>query len=231
MSHRLQVTSYKLYENMDFKVYNQQAKEVSKTELPEEIFNVEINTDLLHQAVVAQKANNRKVVAHAKDRSEVRGGGRKPWPQKGTGRARHGSIRSPIWVGGGVTFGPLKERNYSKKINKKMKRKALFMGLSSKAKDETLILMDKLELKQPKTKDIKQIFDNLKTKLELDLNKGVLLVLPENDQKVVMAANNLSKMDTIQANSLNLVDVLSYKYLLMPKDAIETIKNTYLRDK
>ena len=146
---------------MKFKVYNQKGEELKKADLPEELFGLKINSDLLHQAVVAQQANKRKLVAYAKDRSEVRGGGRKPWPQKGTGRARHGSIRSPIWVGGGVTFGPVKERNYNKKINKKMRRKALFMSLSSKVKDESLVLLDKLELNQPKTKEIKEIFNNL----------------------------------------------------------------------
>ena len=192
---------------------------------------MKINSDLLHQAVVAQQANKRKLVAYAKDRSEVRGGGRKPWPQKGTGRARHGSIRSPIWVGGGVTFGPVKERNYNKKINKKMRRKALFMSLSSKVKDESLVLLDKLELNQPKTKEIKEIFNNLSSNLELNFKKGALLVLPEKDEKVVFATNNLQKTRAIQADSINVVDVLSYKYLLMTKKSIEIIQKTYLDNK
>jgi large subunit ribosomal protein L4 len=120
--------------------------------LPKEIFDVEINPDLIHQVVVAQTANRRRVIAHTKGRGEVRGGGKKPWRQKGTGRARHGSIRSPLWKGGGVTFGPTKERTFKKEINKKMKRKALFMVLTAKAKNNLLLVLDKIILEQPKTK-------------------------------------------------------------------------------
>jgi len=125
-------------------VYNQQGEKVGQVDLPAELFGVPLNRDLVHQVVVTQMANSRQVLAHTKDRSEVRGGGAKPWRQKGTGRARHGSIRSPIWVGGGVAFGPTKERVFAKKINKKMKRQALFMVLSSKVKDKEIVLLDKI---------------------------------------------------------------------------------------
>ena len=214
---------------MDLPVFNQEGKEVEKVELPAEIFGLEINEDLICQAVNAQRANTRKVIAHTKDRSEARGGGRKPWRQKGTGRARHGSIRSPIWRGGGVTFGPTKERVFTQKINKKMKRKALFMALSSKVKDKESILLDKLELTKAKTKKMAEILNKLKTKLKKDLDKGILIVLPAANEKIVKAARNIPKIKTIQADSLNVLDVLSYKYLLMPQDAVKIIKETYLK--
>lgn len=204
-------------------VYNQEGKEVEKAELPAEIFGLALNDELICQAINAQRANARKIIAHTKDRSEVRGGGRKPWRQKGTGRARHGSIRSPIWRGGGVTFGPTKERVFTQKINKKMKRKALFMALSSKVKDKEYILLDKLELAEAKTKKMVEILNKLKTKLKKDLNKGVLIVLPAANEKIVKAARNIPKVKSIRADSLNVYDVLSYRYLLMPKKSIEVI--------
>jgi len=218
-------------------IYNQEGKEVGQAELPAEVFDVPMNKDLVHQVVVAQMANARQVLAHTKDRSEVRGGGVKPWRQKGTGRARHGSIRSPIWKGGGVTFGPTKERIFAKKINKKMKRLALLIILSSKARDKEMVLLDKLELAQAKTKQIMEVFNNLKTKIKKDLTKGTLVVLSAcldeskraSDQKIIRAIKNIPKIKTIRADSLNVLDVLSYRYLLMPQEAIEVIKKTYLK--
>ncbi len=208
---------------MNVKVYNQEGKKIESVELPAEIFALSMNNDLVHQAVVSQMTNARQVLAHTKDRSEKRGGGRKPWRQKGTGRARHGSIRSPIWRGGGVTFGPSKERVFTKKINKKMKRQALFMALSSKVKDKEMILLDKIELTEAKTKEMIKVLNNLK------INKTVLVVLDKTNQKIIRAANNIPKIKTIRADSLNVVDVLSYKYLLMLQGAIEIIKQTYLK--
>ena len=210
-------------------VYNQKGEEVSKVDLPDDIFDVELNSDLVHQAVVAQSANARKVIAHTKDRGERRGGGRKPWRQKGTGRARHGSIRSPIWRGGGVTFGPTKDRNFSKKINKKMKTKALFMGLTSKVKDQELVLLDKIEIAEVKTKVIAGIISNLKNKIKKDLNKGALIVLSQTDLKISRAVRNIPKIKTIRADSLNILDILSHQYLIMLQDSIEVIKKTYLK--
>jgi len=210
-------------------IYNQEGKEVGKAKLPAEIFNVAMNKDLVHQVIVAQTANARQVLAHTKDRSEVRGGGVKPWRQKGTGRARHGSIRSPIWRGGGVTFGPTKERVFAKKINKKMKRKALLIVLSSKVRDKEMVLLDKLELAQVKTKQIMEVFNNLKTKIKKDLTKGTLIVLSTSDQKITRAIKNIPKIKTIRADSLNVSDILSYRYLLMHQEAIKVIKETYLK--
>ena len=146
---------------LSLKIYNIEGEEAGDIKLPAGIFGIEINNDLLYQAITIQRANSRKVFAHTKDRSEVRGGGKKPWQQKGTGRARHGSTRSPVWVGGGITFGPRKEKNFKKKINKKAKRKAIFMALSSKVKDKELLVLDKLELKEPKTKTMVKILENV----------------------------------------------------------------------
>jgi large subunit ribosomal protein L4 len=199
-------------------VYNLKGEKRSQAELPKEIFDVKLQNGLLHQAVVTQMSNSRKVLAHTKDRSEVRGGGRKPWQQKGTGRARHGSIRSPIWIGGGVTFGPTKERNFSKKINKKMKRKALFMALSSKVKDDQLVILDKIELAQTKTKNFVNIISNLSKSLNKDLLKSVQ-----------RAASNLPKIKVVMAKSLNIVDVLKYRYLIIYQDAVKIISEHFIK--
>ena len=210
-------------------VYNQKGEEVGKIELPAKIFDLELNKDLVHQVVVAQMSNARKVIAHTKDRSERRGGGRKPWRQKGTGRARHGSIRSPIWRGGGISFGPTKERVFTKKVNKKMKQKALFIALSSKVRDNEMILLDKLEIKETKTKVMQVILNNLRKKLKKDLDKSVLIVLPKTDVDIIRTSNNIPKTKIIRADSLNVLDVLNYKYFLMLQDSIDIIKKTYTK--
>src|SRR3989338_2325431 len=150
---------------MQTNLYNQIGDVVGQIELPDEVFGLKINQDLLHQAVVAQLGNSRQVLAHTKDRSEVRGGGKKPWRPKGTGRARQGSIRSPQWIGGGIVFGPLKTRNFSLKINKKMKQKAMFMALSDKLASNDLIVLDNLEMKESKTKAFDLILTNLEKKV------------------------------------------------------------------
>ena len=203
--------------------YNTEGKKIGTAMLPPEIFAIKINTDLVHQVVVAQLANSRQVIAHTKGRSEVRGGGRKPWRQKGTGRARHGSIRSPIWRGGGVTFGPTKERVFKKKINKKMKRKALFMVLTSKIKDDELILLDKLEIKGAKTKPMAEMIENILKKKQ----KSVLVVIPQKNENIARANKNIPYTKTLRADSLNVLDLLSFKYLLMPEEAIKVIEKTY----
>lgn len=210
-------------------VYDQEGKEVGKVELPTEVFDMKMNDALICQALNAQKANSRKIIAHTKDRSEARGGGRKPWRQKGTGRARHGSIRSPIWRGGGVTFGPTKERVFTQKINKKMKQKALFMALSSKVEDKEFVLLDKLELVESKTKKMAEILNKIGTALKKDLSKSVLIVLPAVDGKIVKATRNIPKIKTIQADSLNIYDILSHHYLLMPKRSIEVIVKHFVK--
>ncbi len=213
---------------MKINVYNQEGKEVGQTLLPKEIFDVKMNPDLVYQVVVSQMANRRKVIAHTKNRGEVRGGGKKPWRQKGTGRARHASIRSPLWRHGGITFGPTKEKVFKKQIPKKMKRLALFMALSEKVKNNLLILLDKLKIEQPKTKFTAQVVENLKSKIENFKKGSILIALPELDKNIILAARNLPDVKTIQAKDLNCLDLLSLKYLIMPKDSVKVIKETFL---
>lgn len=209
-------------------IYNIKGEKAGTALLPPEIFDVEMKADLVHQAATTQMANRRQMVAHVKDRSEARGGGVKPWRQKGTGRARHGSIRSPLWVGGGVTFGPNRERVLGKKINKKMKRKALFMVLTSKVKDNELILLDTLEIKEPKTKIMAEVFKNLfKEDTKTKQQPSVLVVIPAKDEKTIRASRNIPRTKIIRADNLNVLDLLSFKYLLMPKEAIKVIEKTY----
>lgn len=231
-------------------VYKQSGEKVKDMELIPEVFGIEVKPEVIQHAVVVQQANARHNIAHAKGRSEVSGGGKKPWRQKGTGRARHGSSRSPIWKGGGVTFGPSKVQNYSLKINKKAKRKAILMGLSDKAAHDNVILLDKLVIKEAKTKNFFEVLQNLelrskavnnstktetkkkdatneKTKLVRKLN-SILVVLPKKDENIRRAANNITRVNTILADSLNVVDVVKSQKLLIPVDSIEVIQKTFV---
>ncbi len=203
-------------------VYNQEGKEVGMTLLPKEIFDVKMNPDLVHQVVVAQMGNRRKIIAHTKTKDEVRGGGRKPWKQKGTGRARHGSIRSPIWRKGGIIFGPRKERVYKQKINEKMRKKALLMVLSYKVRDNELIILEDLKIEKPKTKIIAEILSKLPSK-----EKSILIALPHKDENIIRVLRNIPKTQSIEVRNLNVLDLLNFKYLLMLKEAIKVIKETF----
>lgn len=217
---------------MQVEVYNQSGNSVGKVDLSDKVFAVDMNSDLVQQVIEAQRANTRQVLAHTKDRSEVRGGGKKPWRQKGTGRARHGSIRSPIWKGGGVTFGPTKERNFKKDVNKKMKQKALFMTLSSKVKDNQLVVLEDIKLEQPKAKEaalvmskVSKLFKNYKaTKNKKD---SILAVVASKDRSLEKSFNNLPFVSLTEARNLNPVDVLKYKYLLITKDCPAVIERTF----
>lgn len=210
---------------MEYPLYNQKAENIGKVDLPDKIFNLEMNNDLVHQVVTSLMSNKRQVIAHAKGRAEVRGGGKKPWRQKGTGRARHASIRSPIWKGGGVTFGPTKERNLKKKINKKMARKALFMVLSSKVKDKQLFVLDGVKLDNPKTKEMAVILKNFSNLMG---NKPkTLLVLPLMDDNIKRSSKNLPNLSAVEARNLNPLEVLSYKYLVLVKDSVEALNKTF----
>ena len=209
---------------MKIDVYNQQGKVVAEAILPKAIFEVKFNADLVHQIAVSSAANKRQVSAHTKFRSEVRGGGKKPWRQKGTGRARHGSIRSPLWKGGGITFGPRTERVFEREIPKKMRRKALFMVLSEKAKNKTLIILDKIELEKGKTKEMSDSLSKLPCK-----GVSTLIALPNYDKKVFLASRNIKKISIDEARNLNILDLLNSKYLLMPKETIKTIEKVFIK--
>ncbi len=204
------------------KLHNIDGKEMGAIDLPEEIFGVEVKDDLVHQVYVAHISNSRKVLADTKDRGEVRGGGKKPWKQKGTGRARHGSSRSPIWKGGGVTFGPNTERNYSKRINKKMKIKALYMVLSSKVRDDELIILDDLKLNKVSTKSMSNILG------KLPIKGKVLLSLGEKDDYVFKSVKNIPKLSMVASDSLNVADLLKNKTLILNTKGVEKIKETYM---
>lgn len=209
--------------NMLVKYYDQTGKELGQTRLPAEVFGVKINQDLVHQVAVSQMSNRRRLIAHTKTRGEVSGGGRKPWRQKGTGRARHGSIRSPLWRKGGVVFGPKKEEVFKKKINKKMRRKALFMVLSEKAKNDFIVLLDKLELSLPKTKLMAEVLE------KLPIKGSCLIALPGVNKNTILAARNIANYETVQAKDLNVLDLLNFKYLLMPKESIKVIQETFTK--
>jgi large subunit ribosomal protein L4 len=207
---------------MKVTVYNQQGKKVEEMELAPAVFGVKAKPELIHQVVTAQMANRRQVIAHTKGRSEVRGGGRKPWRQKGTGRARHGSIRSPIWKGGGVTFGPTKERRFKQKINKKVKRLVLLMCLSDKLTDKKLVLLDKLELAKISTKKLKQILDKLPVK-----TSKTLMALAKIDKKIIKSAANIPYLTSTGADSLNVLKLLKHKYLLTTVEGIKKIEKIF----
>ena len=200
-------------------VYNMEGKEVGKIDLNDAIFGVEINEHLVHMAVVQQLANNRQGTQKAKTRSEVSGGGRKPWRQKVTGHARQGSTRAPQWKGGGMVFAPV-PRDYSFKLNKKEKRAALKSALTSKVNDNKLIVIDELKLDEIKTKNFKTVMDNL------NVDKG-LVVLGENDQNVVLSARNLPAVQTILTGNLNVYDVMKAAKLVLTKDAVTKIEEVY----
>ncbi len=200
-------------------VFNMDGKEVGKLDLNDAVFNVEVNEHLVHMAVVQQLANLRQGTQKAKTRSEVSGGGRKPWRQKGTGHARQGSTRSPQWTGGGMVFAPV-PRDYSFKLNKKEKRAALKSALTSRLQAEKLIVVDELKFDEIKTKNFAKVMENLK------VNKG-LVVLAENDANVVLSARNLPDVDTTLVGTINVYDIMKGGVLVLTKDAAKKIEEVY----
>jgi large subunit ribosomal protein L4 len=212
---------------MKVDVYNQKGEVIDKIELSEDIFNVKWNPVLVHQVLVAMQNNQRKPIAHTKNRGEVSGGGRKPWRQKGTGRARHGSIRSPIWIGGGVTFGPRNEKKYQKKINKKAKQLALFSALSKKLTDGEIKVIKEIKINEPKTKEMAKILSQFLNNQKK--NQG-LLVLPQSDKNIIRATRNLSFAQVDVVDNLNLIDVLKYKNIFFLSEAINKL-NKKSKDK
>ncbi len=200
-------------------VYNMEGKEVDKIELNDSIFGVEINEHLVHMAVLQQLANKRQGTQKAKTRSEVRGGGRKPWRQKGTGHARQGSTRSPQWTGGGVVFAPT-PRDYSFKLNKKEKRAALKSALKSRVVENKFVVVDELKLDEIKTKKFVEVLKNLNV-------EKALVVLNDMDEKVIASAANIPTVKTTQTNELNVFDVLKYDTVVVTKAAVATIEEVY----
>ena len=200
-------------------VYNMEGKEVGTMELNDAVFGVEINEHLVHMAVVNQLANNRQGTQKAKTRSEVSGGGRKPWRQKGTGHARQGSTRAPKWTGGGVVFAPV-PRDYSFKMNKKEKRAALKSALTSRVQANKLIVLDQLTMDAPKTKAMQNVLNSL------NVNKA-LVVTKENNANVVLSARNIPSVKTALVNTINVYDVMKYNTVVLTKDAVAAIEEVY----
>lgn len=228
------------------KLYNQKAEVVGELELASNIFDVKMNEALVHQAMVAQNANERQVLAHTKGRSEVRGGGKKPWKQKGTGRARVGSSRSPIWKGGGVTFGPTKDRNFKKDINKKMKQKALFCILSDKLKNDAIVVMDKIDIAEYKTKLMNKVIVNFETNIWKEgmvsdnnekgeskvkaKKRSVLVINKNNTTEAKGSTKNLVGVELINSENIDIVNLLKFRKLIVTQDAIKALEERYSKD-
>ena len=200
-------------------VYNMEGKEVGSLELNDAVFGVEVNEHLVHMAVLQQLANNRQGTQKAKTRSEVRGGGRKPWRQKGTGHARQGSTRAPQWTHGGVVFAPV-PRDYEVKMNKKERRAALKSALTSKVQDNKLVVVDSLALAEVKTKEMQKVLTNLKA-------EKALVITADNDQNVVLSARNIADVETATPATINTYDVMKHNTVVVTKDAVASIEEVY----
>ena len=202
---------------MQVPVYNVQGEQVSEAELRDDIFGVAVNKALMHQALVRQLANARLGTHKTKTRGEVRGGGRKPWRQKGTGRARQGTIRAPQWRGGGAVFGPT-PRSYKQRMPRKMRRQALRSALTVKASDAQVMVLDAFDMSEPKTKEVLGILQNL------GVDSSALILLPQRDEVILRSVRNLPKVRTLVAQYLNVRDLLKYDYILMPLASLEVIE-------
>ncbi|MDO4276543.1 MAG: 50S ribosomal protein L4 [Eubacteriales bacterium] len=200
-------------------VYNMEGNEVGTMDLNDAVFGVEINEHLVHLAVVRQLANKRQGTQKAKTRSEVRGGGRKPWRQKGTGHARQGSIRAPQWTGGGVVFAPV-PRDYEVKMNKKERRAALKSALTSKVQDNKLVVVDSLALAEAKTKEMQKVLTNLKA-------VKPLVVIADDDKNIMLSARNIADVETATVNTINVYDVMKHNTVVVTKDAVASIEEVY----
>ena len=200
-------------------VYNIEGKEVGTIDLNDAVFGVEVNEHLVHMAVVSQLANKRQGTQKAKTRSEVSGGGRKPWRQKGTGHARQGSTRSPQWTGGGVVFAPV-PRDYSFKMNKKEKRAALKSVLTSKVQENKFIVLDELKLAEVKTKEMKKVLDNLKV-------NNALVIIGDDSENVALSARNIAGVQTASVNTINVFDMLKYNTIIATKSSVASIEEVY----
>lgn len=216
--------------SLEAPLYNQSGKEVKKISLPESVFGLSWNADLVHQVTVSMLSSARNLIAHTKTRGEVSGGGKKPWKQKGTGRARHGSTRSPIWVGGGVTHGPRNDKNYTKKVNKKMKAKALYTILSAKFKKGQILFVDGLNFSEPKTKEASKILSSLSSvtgfsDLLTKRKNSAYISLSSKNQATEKSFNNFGNVEVDEIRNINPVDILNYKYLIIenPEKGLSSI--------
>jgi len=210
---------------MKIAVYNQKGENVGEVDLNPKIFEVKPNTHLLAEAVRIHMSNARQGSSNTKTRGEVSGGGKKPWKQKGTGRARAGSIRGPIWRHGGITFGPCSNQNWTLKMNKKAKTQALFMSLSDKAKENKFFVIDQISLEQPKTKELVKVWANFK-----DLGKKQLFIMPKKNDSLSRSSKNLQAITPVLASSLNVVDVMKADSLVVLKDSLAIIEKVYLKE-
>lgn len=217
---------------LESRVYSQAGKEVATIALPENVFGVAWNADLVHEVVVSMQGNARAGTAHTKDRSEVRGGGKKPWKQKGTSRARHGSSRSPIWSGGGVAHGPRNEKDYGRKVNKNAKAKALACVLSQKFVDGEMLFVDALAFTEPKTAEAKKLLGALgtidgKKDIATKRSNAALIVLPNRDEHAELSFRNFGNVDVVQVKDVNPVELLTYKYVVVAKPdvALKALEN------
>lgn len=217
---------------MKIDIYNQNGEKVGQKEVSDKIFGVTLEPALIQQAVVAQLSNRRRSTAHTKTRGEVRGGGAKPWRQKGTGRARQGSIRSPLWVGGGVTFGPRNDRNYTKSFNKKARRKAILMSLSERLREGHVALLDSLKLQTPpKTKEMATIIKKLPFQPEKKKKRSLLLVTSTSEAALIRSSKNIPDVTIIRADSLNVVDIMQHKHLIILQTSLPIFEKTYSQEK
>lgn len=217
---------------MDAVIYNTKGKEAGKLLLPEDVFGLPWNADLVHQVVTSMMSNARQPIAHAKTRGEVRGGGKKPWRQKGTGRARHGSTRSPIWVGGGTTHGPRNEKNYDRKVNKKMKTKALYVILSQKLRDGEVIFIENISISAPKTKDAVKFLTDVSAikgfeKIDTKKKNAALVGLPNKNEALVKSFRNIGKVTLEEIRNWNPIELLNHTYLVIvePQASLDVLKS------
>ena len=221
---------------METSIYTKEGKQKGKITLPEEVFGLKWNADLVHQVIASLTTAKRIPYAHTKDRGEVRGGGKKPWQQKGTGRARHGSSRSPIWVGGGVAHGPRNDKNFDRKVNKKAKAKAIATILSAKYKDGEIIFIDSFSMSTPKTKDALLVIKNLGTiagfeKVSSKRTNAAYIATTEKDKNVSKSFANIGKVLVSELRNINPIDLMKYKYLVIenPEKSVELIKERLLK--
>lgn len=202
-------------------VYNLKGEKTGDIKLSDEVFGLKLNKNLVHQAYVTIYSNQRQVLAHTKDRGERAGSGKKPWRQKGTGNARVGSIRNPIWRKGGIVFGPTKDRNFKKNINKKMMQKAILIALSEKVRSQEMLVLEKIELTKKKTKEFSDILKNLKIK------SSVLIGFSEKEKELVLYSRNLKKVQSVLTGNLNVFDILNNKNLIVSKESVDYLEKKY----